>query len=71
MEGHGVSKKEKVSYFNPNRWREQKLKAMVNAAMKEKNAAFLEEHRNDTGEQLLNYLSEVGHPVLSMEPFDM
>ncbi|MCI6730422.1 MAG: CO dehydrogenase/CO-methylating acetyl-CoA synthase complex subunit beta, partial [Clostridiales bacterium] len=22
-------------------------------------------------EQLLNYLSEVGHPVLSMEPFDM
>ena len=49
MEGHGVSKKEKVPYFNPNRWREQKLKVMVNAAMKEKNAAFLEEHRNDTG----------------------
>ncbi len=22
-------------------------------------------------EELLNYLSEVGHPVLSMEPFDM
>ena len=22
-------------------------------------------------EQLLNYLSEVGHPVLSMEPFEM
>ena len=22
-------------------------------------------------EQLLNYLSEVGHPVLGMEPFDM
>ena len=22
-------------------------------------------------EQLLNFLSEVGHPVLSMEPFDM
>lgn len=51
-----MSKKEKVPYFIPNRWREQKLKAMVNAAMKEKNAAFLEEHRNDTGEQLLNYL---------------
>lgn len=51
-----MSKKEKVPYFNPNRWREQKLKVMVNAAMKEKNAAFLEEHRNDTGEQLLNYL---------------
>lgn len=51
-----MSKKEKVPYFNPNRWREQKLKAMVNAAMKEKNAAFLEEHRNDTDEQLLDYL---------------
>ncbi len=25
----------------------------------------------DDPEQLLNYLSEVGHPVLSMEPFDM
>ena len=22
-------------------------------------------------EELLNYLSEVGHPVLGMEPFDM
>ena len=22
-------------------------------------------------EELLNYLTEVGHPVLSMEPFDM
>lgn len=51
-----MSKKEKVPYFDHNRWREQKLKAMVNVAMKEKNAAFLEEHRNDTDEQLLNYL---------------
>lgn len=51
-----MSKKEKVPYFDHNRWREQKLKAMVNAAMKEKNAAFLEEHRNDTDEQLLDYL---------------
>ena len=25
----------------------------------------------DDPEQLMNYLSEVGHPVLSMEPFDM
>ena len=24
-----------------------------------------------TDEELLNYLTEVGHPVLSMEPFDM
>ena len=51
-----MSKKEKVPYFDHNRWREQKLKAMVNVAMKEKNAAFLEEHRNDTDEQLLDYL---------------
>lgn len=29
---------------------------MVNAAMKEKNAAFLEDHQNDTDEQLLDYL---------------
>ena len=26
---------------------------------------------SDDPEQLMNYLSEVGHPVLSMEPFDM
>lgn len=51
-----MSKKEKVPYFDHNRWREQKLKAMVNVAMKEKNAAFLEAHRNDTDEQLLDYL---------------
>lgn len=51
-----MSKKEKVPYFDHNRWREQKLKAMVNVAMKEKNAAFVEEHRNDTDEQLLDYL---------------
>lgn len=51
-----MSKKEKVPYFDHNRWRERKLKAMVNVAMKEKNAAFLEEHRNDTDEQLLDYL---------------
>ena len=51
-----MSKKEKIPYFNPNRWREQKLKVMVNVAMKEKNAAFLETHRNDTDEQLLDYL---------------
>ena len=51
-----MSKKEKVPYFNPQRWREQKLRAMVNAAMKEKNAVFLEAHKNDTNEQLLDYL---------------
>ena len=51
-----MSKKEKVPYFNPQRWREQKLRAMVNAAMKEKNAVFLEAHKNDTDEQLLDYL---------------
>ena len=51
-----MSKKEKIPYFNPNRWREQKLKVMVNVAMKEINAAFLETHRNDTDEQLLDYL---------------
>ena len=51
-----MSKKEKIPYFDHNRWRERKLKAMVNVAMKEKNAAFLEEHRNDTDEQLLDYL---------------
>ena len=56
MEGYGVSRKDKVPYFNPNRWREQKIRAMVNAAMKEKNAAFLEDHQNDTDEQLLDYL---------------
>ena len=51
-----MSKKEKVPYFNPQRWREQRLRAMVNAAMKEKNAVFLEAHKNDTNEQLLDYL---------------
>ena len=68
-----MSKKEKVPYFDHNRWREQKLKAMVNVAMKEKNAAFLEAHRNDTDEQLLDYLRacarHLGHMPHSREVY--
>lgn len=68
-----MSKKEKVPYFDHNRWREQKLKAMVNVAMKEKNAAFLEAHRNDTDEQLLDYLRacarHLGHTPHSREVY--
>lgn len=51
-----MSRKEKVPYFNPQRWREQKLKTMVNSAMKEKETAFLETHGDDSNEQLLDYL---------------
>lgn len=65
MEGHGVSKKQKVQYFDPQRWKSQKLAAMTNAALKEKNAAFIEAHRGDTNAQLLAYLrscaAELGH----------
>ena len=65
-----MSKKEKVPYFNPQRWREQKLRAMVNAAMKEKaalahaekqarlerDARWGEAHGDMTDDELLAYL---------------
>lgn len=65
VEGHGLSKKQKVQYFDPQRWRSQKLAAMTNAALKEKNEAFIEAHKSDTNAQLLDYLrkcaEDLGH----------
>lgn len=36
MEGYGVSKKDKPHYFDPQKWKQQKLEAMTDAAMRQK-----------------------------------
>lgn len=48
MEGYGVSKKDKPHYFDPQKWKQQKLEAMTDAAVRQKNAAFVAAHRSDT-----------------------
>lgn len=40
MEGYGVSKKDKPHYFDPQKWKQQKLEAMTDAAVRQKNAAL-------------------------------
>ena len=65
MEGYGVSKKDKPHYFDPQKWKQQKLEAMTDAAVRQKNAAFVAAHRSDTDEQLIAYVrqsaQELGH----------
>lgn len=58
MEGYGVSKKDKPHYFDPQQWKQQKLEAMTDAAMRKKNAEFAEAHRGDTDEQMIAYVRQ-------------
>lgn len=68
MEGYGVSKKDKPRYFDPQQWKQQKLEAMTDAAIRQKNAEFAEAHRDDTDGQLIAYVrqcaQELGHTPL-------
>ena len=65
MEGHGLSNKDKPHRFDPQRWKQQQLETMTNAAMRRKDAEFVAAHRDDTDEQLIAYLQqcaqELGH----------
>ena len=73
MEGYGVSKKDKPHYFDPQKWKQQKLEAMTDAAMRQKNAEFVTAHRDDTDGQLIAYLQhcaqEFGHTPYPREVF--
>ena len=73
MEGYGVSNKDKPYRFDPQRWKQQQLEAMTNAAMRRKNAEFAAAHRDDTDEQLIAYLrqcaQELGHSPYPREVF--
>lgn len=73
MEGYGVSKKDKPHYFDPQKWKQQKLEAMTDAAMRQKNAEFVTAHRDDTDGQLIAYLQhcaqELGHTPYPREVF--
>ena len=72
-EGYGVSKKDKPHYFDPQKWKQQKLEAMTDAAVRQKNAAFVAAHRSDTDEQLIAYVrqsaQELGHTPYPREIF--
>ena len=73
MEGHGVSNKDKPYRFDPQRWKQQQLETMTNAAMRRKDAEFVAAHRDDTDEQLIAYLQqcaqELGHTPYPREVF--
>lgn len=73
MEGYGVSKKDKPHYFDPQKWKQQKLEAVTDAAVRQKNAAFVAAHRSDTDEQLIAYVrqsaQELGHTPYPREIF--
>lgn len=73
MEGHGVSNKDKPHRFDPQRWKQQQLETMTNAAMRRKDAEFVAAHRDDTDEQLIAYLQhcaqELGHTPYPREVF--
>ena len=73
MEGYGVSKKDKPHYFDPQKWKQQQLETMTNAAMRRKDAEFVAAHRDDTDEQLIAYLQqcaqELGHTPYPREVF--
>ncbi len=73
MEGHGVSNKDKPYRFDPQRWKQQQLETMTNAAMRRKDAEFVAAHRDDTDEQLIAYLQqcaqELGHTPHPREVF--
>ena len=73
MEGHGLSNKDKPHRFDPQRWKQQQLETMTNAAMRRKDAEFVAAHRDDTDEQLIAYLQqcaqELGHTPYPREVF--
>ena len=53
-----MSNKDKPHRFDPQRWKQQQLETMTNAAMRRKDAEFVAAHRDDTDEQLIAYLQQ-------------
>ena len=68
-----MSNKDKPYRFDPQRWKQQQLETMTNAAMRRKDAEFVAAHRDDTDEQLIAYLQqcaqELGHTPHPREVF--
>lgn len=68
-----MSNKDKPYRFDPQRWKQQQLETMTNAAMRRKDAEFVTAHRDDTDEQLIAYLQhcaqELGHTPYPREVF--
>lgn len=68
-----MSNKDKSYRFDPQRWKQQQLETMTNAAMRRKDAEFVAAHRDDTDEQLIAYLQqcaqELGHTPYPREVF--
>ena len=68
-----MSNKDKPYRFDPQRWKQQQLETMTNAAMRRKDAEFVATHRDDTDEQLIAYLQqcaqELGHTPYPREVF--
>lgn len=68
-----MSNKDKPYRFDPQRWKQQQLETMTNAAMRRKDAEFVSAHRDDTDEQLIAYLQqcaqELGHTPYPREVF--
>ena len=68
-----MSNKDKPYRFDPQRWKQQQLETMTNAAMRRKDAEFVAAHRDDTDEQLISYLQqcaqELGHTPYPREIF--
>lgn len=68
-----MSNKDKPYRFDPQRWKQQQLETMTNAAMRRKDAEFVAAHRDDTDEQLISYLQqcaqELGHTPYPREVF--
>lgn len=68
-----MSKKDKPYRFDPQQWKQKQLDAMTNAAIRRKNAEFAAAHRDDSDEQLADYLrqcaQELGHSPYPREVF--
>ena len=60
-----MDNKEKAKYFDAREWVNQQLEMRTNAALKQKNTQFAQEHENDSKLQLLTYVGvcarELGH----------
>lgn len=60
-----LDNQKKVKYFDAQEWVNQQLEMRTNAALKQKNTQFAQEHENDTKLQLLTYVGvcarELGH----------
>ena len=61
-----MSNKDKAKYFNAQEWVNQQLEMRTNAALKQKNMLFAQEHENDSKQQLMEHViacaRELGHP---------